>query len=83
MWKGIISFAIQDRLEVAIERRFEKSAIARHRTESSLEYSKQVLNPQKGVSGPNSFFFEKLEIEDRPIDRPTNSTYLLSLLAGD
>ena len=42
MWKGIISFAIQDRLEVAIERRFEKSALARHPTESFLEYSKKV-----------------------------------------
>ena len=42
MWKGIISFAIQDRLEVANERRFEKSALARHPTESFLEYSKKV-----------------------------------------
>ena len=42
MWKGIISFAIQDRLEVAIERRFEKSTLAQHPTESFLEYSKKV-----------------------------------------
>ena len=42
MWKGIISFAIQDRLEVAIERHLEKSAHARHPTESLLEYSKIV-----------------------------------------
>ena len=27
-------------------------------------------------------FFEKLEIEDRQTDRPTDSTYLSSLLAG-
>ena len=36
---------------------------------------KQVLNPQKGVSGPHSFFFEKLEIEDRQTDRRTAPTY--------
>ena len=43
MWKGIISFAIHDLIEVAIERRFEKSALARHPTESFLEYSKEVV----------------------------------------
>ena len=43
MWKGIISFVIQDRLEVVIERRFEKiSTFARHPTENFLEYSKKV-----------------------------------------
>ena len=47
MWKGIINFAIQDRLEVAIERRFEKSALARHPTESFLEYSKKVDRPEQ------------------------------------
>ena len=43
MWKGIISFAIQDRIEVTIERCFEKSALARYPTESFLEYSKKVF----------------------------------------
>ena len=34
---------IQDRIEVAIERRFEKSALARHPTESFLDYVFQKI----------------------------------------
>ena len=52
-------------------------------------FQEQVLNPQKGVSGPHNLktsLFEKLQKRgqtDGQTDRPTDRTYLLSLLAGD